>query len=73
VETPIGFLPAPGSLDLVGLDLSQADLDLLLTVDREAWKLEADRIPEFFRTFGEHLPARLWELQAELESRLASG
>src|SRR5580658_4221180 len=73
VDTAIGRLPAPGSLDLDGLELSQADLDLLLTVDREAWKLEADRIPEFFRTFGEHLPARLWELQAELESRLASG
>jgi phosphoenolpyruvate carboxykinase (GTP) len=70
--TPIGNLPAPGALDLDGLELSQADLDLLLTVDREAWKLEADRIPEFFRTFGEHLPARLWELQAELESRLGS-
>jgi phosphoenolpyruvate carboxykinase (GTP) len=73
VDTAIGRLPAPGALDLDGLELSQADLDLLLTVDREAWKLEADRIPEFFRTFGEHLPARLWELQAELESRLASG
>ena len=62
VETPIGLLPAPGSLDLDGLEISQADLDLLLTVDRQAWKLEADQIPEFFRRFGDHLPARLREL-----------
>ena len=70
VETPIGLLPAPGSLDLDGLEISQADLDLLLTVDRQAWKLEADQIPEFFRGFGDHLPARLRELQQELIDRL---
>jgi phosphoenolpyruvate carboxykinase (GTP) len=70
-KTPIGYLPAPGSLDLDGLDLSQADLDLLLTVDIEAWKREAEHIPEFFRTFGSHLPARLWQLHANLTDRLA--
>jgi phosphoenolpyruvate carboxykinase (GTP) len=70
VQTPIGLLPAAGSLDLDGLELGEADLDLLLTVDGPAWKLEADQIPEFFRGFGEHLPARLWELQQELIDRL---
>jgi len=70
VPTPIGLLPAPGALDLDGLQISEADLDLLLTVDRQAWKLEADQIPEFFRGFGEHLPARLAELHQELIDRL---
>ena len=46
VETPIGHLPAPGSLDLDGLEISHADLDPLLTVDAQAWKLEADQMPE---------------------------
>ena len=73
VETPIGHLPAPGSLDLDGLELSHADLDPLLTVDAQAWKLEADQMPEFFRMFGEHLPKRLWELHQDLVDRLASG
>ena len=70
VTTPIGNLPAPGSLDLDGLDLSQADLDLLLTVDTQAWQAEAAQIPEFFRTFGPELPRRLWELQQDLADRL---
>jgi phosphoenolpyruvate carboxykinase (GTP) len=70
VETPVGLLPAPGALDLDGLDLSQADLDLLLTADVAAWKREADQMPEFFRGFGGHLPARLWELHEELTERL---
>jgi phosphoenolpyruvate carboxykinase (GTP) len=70
VATPIGNVPAPGALDLDGLDIPPADLDLLLTVDTEAWKREAEQIPEFFRGFGGHLPARLWELQKELAERL---
>ena len=70
VETPIGLLPAPGALDLDGLEIGEADLDLLLTVDRQAWKLEADQIPEFFRRFGDHLPARLRDLHQELIDRL---
>jgi phosphoenolpyruvate carboxykinase (GTP) len=71
VATPIGYLPAPGSLDLDGLDVSWTDLALLLTVDREAWKLEAEHIPEHFQTFHRHLPDRLRELHEELTERLA--
>jgi phosphoenolpyruvate carboxykinase (GTP) len=71
-STPIGNLPAPGAPDTDGLRLGRADLDLLLTVDPQAWKLEADRIPEFFQMFGEHLPERLWELYQELVDRLGS-
>ena len=70
VSTPIGNLPAPGSLDLEGLDVSWADLALLLTVDTEAWNLEAEHIPEHFQTFHRHLPERLWELHEELIERL---
>ncbi len=70
VSTPIGNLPAPGSLDLDGLDLSPADEELLLTLDAQAWKLEAEHIPEFFSTFGQQLPPRLWELHQDLVNRL---
>jgi len=69
-RTPIGFLPTRDSLDLDGLDISASDLDLLLSVDTEAWKREAEQIPEFFRMFGTHLPLRLWALHKELLDRL---
>jgi phosphoenolpyruvate carboxykinase (GTP) len=68
--TPVGNVPAPGALDLSGLDLSQDDQDLLLTVDVPAWQREAEQMPEFFRGFGGHMPARLWELHEELTTRL---
>src|SRR6202035_5506436 len=61
VSTPIGNLPAAGSLDRDGLDISQPDVDLLLTVDTQACKQQAEQIPEFFRIFGADLPARPWE------------
>jgi phosphoenolpyruvate carboxykinase (GTP) len=69
-QTPIGYLPTPSSLDTTGLSISPEDLDLLLTVDAEAWKREAEQIPEFFRMFGTHLPVRLWQLHKELLDRL---
>ncbi|HEX4098222.1 MAG TPA: phosphoenolpyruvate carboxykinase domain-containing protein, partial [Caulobacteraceae bacterium] len=67
-ETPIGLLPAPGSLDVSGLDLTQAQLDLLLTVDGDVWRQEAELIPAFFERFGDRLPAAL---QAELDGLVA--
>ncbi len=45
VETPIGILPTKEALDTDGLDLSDADLDFLLTVDKDVWREEAALVP----------------------------
>ncbi|MGW7019203.1 phosphoenolpyruvate carboxykinase (GTP) [Streptomyces decoyicus] len=70
VETPIGVLPAKGSLDTEGLDLSDADLDFLLTVDKDVWREEAALIPEHLNTFGDHTPKELWDEYRALVQRL---
>jgi len=70
VETPIGILPAPGELDLDGLDVPAEDLALLLSVDTEIWKQEAALIPAYFAQFGEHLPKAMGEEHAKLVERL---
>jgi len=67
-DTAIGLLPAPGSLDVSGLDLTQDQLDLLLTVDAEIWRQEAALVPAFYERFADHLPAELW---AELDTLVA--
>jgi phosphoenolpyruvate carboxykinase (GTP) len=72
VETPIGLLPAPGSLDVAGLGLSQAQLDVLLTVDADIWRQEAALVPAFYERFGEHLPAALWDELDGLVARLGA-
>lgn len=70
VETPIGVLPAKGALDTEGLDLSESDLDYLLTVDKDVWREEAALVPEHLNTFGEHTPKELWDEYRALVERL---
>ncbi|MFG2622335.1 phosphoenolpyruvate carboxykinase (GTP) [Streptomyces sp. NPDC048507] len=70
VETPIGVLPAEGSLDLDGLDLPAEDLDFLLTVDKEVWREEAALVPEHLNTYGDHTPKELWDQYHALVERL---
>jgi phosphoenolpyruvate carboxykinase (GTP) len=72
VETAIGNLPAPGSLDVSGLGLTQAQLDLLLTVDADIWRQEAALVPAFYERFGDHLPAALWAELDALVKRLGA-
>ncbi|WP_407701579.1 phosphoenolpyruvate carboxykinase (GTP) [Thermomonospora amylolytica] len=70
VKTPIGHVPTKESLDTEGLEIDEADLDTLLSVDVEVWKQEAELIPDHFNTFGDHLPKELWEEYRALVNRL---
>jgi phosphoenolpyruvate carboxykinase (GTP) len=70
-ETPIGNVPTRESLDLDGLDLTDDQIELLLTVDPEAWREEAAQVKPHYERFGDHLPAQLWDELAKLEARLS--
>jgi len=70
VDTPIGRLPTKDSLDLSGLSISDAALDVLLSVEPEVWAEEAALIPEFYDKFGDRLPTELWNQHAALVRRL---
>jgi phosphoenolpyruvate carboxykinase (GTP) len=70
VDTPIGRLPAPGSLDLNGLNMPPGAMDELLKVDRDGWKAELPSIRQHFAPFGAKLPKGLTDELASLESRL---
>jgi phosphoenolpyruvate carboxykinase (GTP) len=68
VDTPIGVVPTAAALDTTGLDIPAADLDVLLSVDADTWRHEAELIPPHFERFGDHLPKELWaEYQALLD------
>jgi phosphoenolpyruvate carboxykinase (GTP) len=71
VESPIGYLPAPGAIDVSGLDISDADMHALLAVDPEEWRAEVPSIEEHFATFGDRIPDALRDELAELEKRLS--
>ena len=70
VETPIGRLPAKGSLDVSGLNITDEQLDLLTTVDVDVWKEEASLVPAHYAIFGDHLPKALWRELEALNVRL---
>jgi phosphoenolpyruvate carboxykinase (GTP) len=70
VETPIGHVPAPGSLDIEGLDVTEADLAAALAVHVEEWQAEIPQITEWFEKFGDDLPAVLWTELDGLKARL---
>ncbi len=72
VETPVGLLPTAGSLNLAGLDLPKADLDTLLSVDKEEWAAEVPEIRAFFGKFGSKLPRELDQSLEALARRVGA-
>ncbi|HSV37788.1 MAG TPA: phosphoenolpyruvate carboxykinase (GTP) [Nocardioidaceae bacterium] len=72
VETPVGRVPAPGTLDIEGLDMTEEQIRAALEVDLEEWKAELPQITEWFEKFGETLPAVLWTELDGLKARLGA-
>jgi phosphoenolpyruvate carboxykinase (GTP) len=71
VDTAIGRVPAPGALDVDGLDLSAEDLDVALAVDPAEWRSELPQIEEWFAKLGDRLPSSLRDELEALKQRLA--
>jgi phosphoenolpyruvate carboxykinase (GTP) len=71
VDTPIGRVPAPGALDLDGLDIDPAVLAELTTVDKDRWRPELPQIEAHYEIFGDRLPHVLQDELKDFEKRLA--
>lgn len=72
VETPIGFVPEAGSLDLAGLDVSPQDMEDALKVVPEEWEAELASIDQWYARFGDSLPEQLAAELAGLKQRFAA-
>ena len=70
VETPIGYVPTPESLDTDGLDMTPGQIQEALHVSAEEWAAEIPQIQEWFDTFGDTLPQALWAELSDLKARL---
>jgi phosphoenolpyruvate carboxykinase (GTP) len=64
-ETPVGWVPREGDIDLSGLNLTSDDFHLAMAVDHEEWKTELLAHGELFETIGKTMPEAL-RLQREL-------
>ena len=72
VETPIGYVPTPASLNTEGMNIPEATLNELLHVDRGAWMDELESSRLFFESLGEKLPEALRLELEKLMDRLRS-
>jgi phosphoenolpyruvate carboxykinase (GTP) len=69
-DTPIGRIPEVADLDTRGLNIDDAQVEELLSVDVDGWLEEVPRIKEHFAKFGDRLPQELDAEVRELEGRL---
>jgi phosphoenolpyruvate carboxykinase (GTP) len=70
VETPVGYVPQAGDLDVSGLEISEAEMAELLRIDVEGWKGEVPEIETYLNTAGSRLPFRMKAQLAGLKKRV---
>jgi phosphoenolpyruvate carboxykinase (GTP) len=70
VETPIGYMPEAGDLDLTGLDIPAEDMAELLKVDADAFKAEFEDLDSYMASIGDKLPERMKAQVAAYKERL---
>jgi phosphoenolpyruvate carboxykinase (GTP) len=64
-ETPFGWVPKAGDLDLSGLNIPHEQVDDATNVDLNEWKSELESQAEFFESIGPTMPKSI-KLQREL-------
>jgi phosphoenolpyruvate carboxykinase (GTP) len=72
VDTPIGRLPAEGSLETEGLDVSPEALAELTRFDPEAWSAQLPQVRDHLAQFGDRLPQELRDQLDALERGVTS-
>ncbi len=70
VETPIGYLPAPGAIPTEGVEVTEAAMGELLKVDSGEWRAECESIAAYFQELGPRLPSELLDELDRLQKRL---
>lgn len=68
-ETAVGIIPTREELNLEGVDISDADLEAILSIDVDRWKQEMGHREEHLKSF-ERLPEEIWEAHRRVASAL---
>ena len=71
VETAVGLVPTPESLDVEGLDMTREQVEKVLRVDPAEWRDEVPQIQAWFEKIGtDKVPAMLMTELDGLKVRL---
>jgi phosphoenolpyruvate carboxykinase (GTP) len=71
-ETPIGYIPAPGALDVDGLSVTPAQVREALRCDAGEWLAALDDLGQFYDGFGSRLPAQIATSLGETRRRFGA-
>jgi phosphoenolpyruvate carboxykinase (GTP) len=72
IETAIGLVPEPGSINADGLDLAPERLEGLLRVDPDNVREQLPQVEEHLARFGDRLPAQIRSQFEALARRVAA-
>jgi phosphoenolpyruvate carboxykinase (GTP) len=68
-QTAVGIIPTKDELALDGLEIDEADLDTILTIDVDRWRQEMDFRAKHLEQF-DHLPEEIWEAHRRVAAAL---
>jgi phosphoenolpyruvate carboxykinase (GTP) len=69
-STPLGNVPTPEGINREGLDLPDAALEELLSVNVPDWEARVTDQRAYLETFGTHVPPEIWAEHNALAERL---
>ena len=70
-KTAIGYLPNATSLDTTGMQINEADLQAITSVDVDGWREAVPQIRDHYAAFGDRLPNELATALDALENSLS--
>ena len=70
-ETPIGYIPSEGALDISGLNLSPNTMKELFKIDKGEWMKDANEMGEYLKIFGNKVPQGIQDELNNLKKRLS--
>jgi phosphoenolpyruvate carboxykinase (GTP) len=68
-QTPVGVVPTPEELNLEGLEISDADLEAVLSIDTDRWRQEMGFRQEHLEQF-DRLPEEIWDAHRRVAKAL---
>jgi phosphoenolpyruvate carboxykinase (GTP) len=68
-RTPVGIVPTREELDLDGVDINARDLDTILSIDSERWRVEMAHREQHLAQFG-GLPDEIWQAHRRVTAAL---
>ena len=71
IDGVTGLYPKFEDFNLEGVDVDKADWDKMYAIDPDAWAAEMDDTEEYFKQFGDKLPAEITAELARFRERIA--